>query len=312
MEEEKKEEKQLPLILSINDVPTWINYECLDTRITIPSKYTSYNKDIGWYSTPDGSERSRFLTDIILGRGAYGYVIIVCMDEEKQCKHALKIQVIDRYPENKTREWFQFFKREIKIMRIVPGGAKFIEGKICSARTSEKEKLAGLILMDRWDTTLMSIKEECLRNYDLVEKLIGQVEFLHSRGYVHGDLKYGNILVKLDADGYATDATIADFGLVQKVQEWQKVPELIDSMWNHLIMSQPREYTRHAQNLARLATHKMLLEDPAYLDTLFVQSMQDCLVFSDLPEFEPEPEPEPIKKERKRKRKKERKGEGEV
>ena len=53
-------------------------------------------------------------------------------------------------------------------------------------------------------------------------KMIAEgVNYIHSMGLVHFDLKFDNILINVDTDGNITDLRISDFGLTRSNKEFK-------------------------------------------------------------------------------------------
>jgi vaccinia related kinase len=78
------------------------------------------------------------------------------------------------------------------------------------------------------DNIYLSKHERC----EMARQLISAIQFIHSFGYSHGDLKAKNVLVR--SEGINTSLYITDFGLVHKfIKEDVHVPYIVGKLCLH-------------------------------------------------------------------------------
>lgn len=96
-----------------------------------------------------------------------------------------------------------------------------------------KEKEYRFLVMDRYARDVQSFLNESPRHQIneigvlcLMRQVIYALEYIHSRGYAHGDIKGANIMLKSDAEAF-----LVDYGLVVRferdgqMQKYQIKPE---------------------------------------------------------------------------------------
>ena len=140
----------------------------------------------------------------LLARGGYGAVHSLCTRTDDRCKYVVKFQ---RYDDAEAR--VSAVREAVLSKRLYDRygvGPAFIGAWDCPA-----QRMFAMVL-DRWDGSL----RECEKlTTPLVSHLKRQVGTLHNKfSLIHTDLLAKNVLVRRNARGVVTEATIADFGLV--------------------------------------------------------------------------------------------------
>lgn len=109
------------------------------------------------------------------------------------------------------------------------GMPRYISTGLCTY----KEKEYRFLVMDRYTRDLQSFLDEDARHQInevgvlcLMRQILHTLEYIHSHGYAHGDIKGANVMLKTDAFAY-----LVDYGLVVRferdgqVQKYQIKPE---------------------------------------------------------------------------------------
>lgn len=164
------------------------------------------------------------LIDKSLGRGSFGTVYAACFN--KDCgNYAFKVMIA------KDERYMDYLRQDVidEARMQFEAAAAGVGPKIYRIIECDKDKIG--ILMERFDGRLYmrDMTPETLR------KLQSAVKRLHDLGIIHGDLKYGNVLVNRDKEGNVTDLVLADFGYSVKMGEKDKYDRLLRS-YNHYYM----------------------------------------------------------------------------
>ena len=181
----------------------------------------------------------------MIGEGGWGTVSKACLKDD--CNYAVKLINLS------TRNSSKDFKRESELgkkMSQAGLGPKFYDYWHCDD--------VGFIITDRWDSELS--KSAVLSN-KLLKKLWQQIEKMHSIGLVHGDLLPKNILVKLNKNQHITDITMADFGVMDTVNEWKKDVTRLKAFYKYYFETGLGEYFQD-YNIGI----KELVDNPLHLD----------------------------------------------
>lgn len=157
---------------------------------------------------PEPGERlGRYLVESTIGRGGMG-VVCKIRDPRSDMPYAAKVL----HPElARRREFARRFKREAKI-----------------ARRLRHMNVTHVFKLRRWRKTLFYAMEyvqgaaldEMLRDrekptldeaIDIIRKIAAGLNYVHSRRFIHRDIKPGNVLIRHDGH-----LKITDFGLAQR------------------------------------------------------------------------------------------------
>jgi serine/threonine protein kinase len=195
-----------------------------------------------------------------IAEGGYGLVYQAC-DTENKCNYAIKIQPL--YFNNETRidDWL----REVKLTGILniehDIGPKFIGAWLC------EEDQVGIIISELWDGQLDNFV--CPPKY-LIEKLQKQIDIINNLGYVHGDIRPRNILVKKNKENEIIDVTLTDFGTVNTPEQWKQDEKdygFIKSYYNDHFDMDSESYDYYKDNKITL---KDVIKDPFHFDKALI------------------------------------------
>lgn len=146
-----------------------------------------------------------------VGEGDYGVVTELChtFDEcsEKKYNYVVKTQNLTDFDGMK-----EVVENEIKINKdLAESGLAipFIETFNCEINGNKHT----MIIMEKWDGTLEKFAKKIPEKN--IEQLIKQLEGIHTKDYIHNDIKSDNILYKKKGDN-DYDFKIIDFGLAEK------------------------------------------------------------------------------------------------
>lgn len=187
----------------------------------------------------------------ILGQGVYGTVAEFCLNDN--CDYAVKLVRKDMIMSN-----------ELDVLKELSDngvGPKFIDSWDClsSENPSEPQEddYVTLIVTEKWDAELP--QSVCI-NEQIIMKLCKQIKVLHSLGYVHGDILEKNVLIR-KKDNEIVDATLTDFGTVDKIAVWKQNPDDVKLFFDYHITGGLNSYYKD-NNI----TLKDVQADPTHLD----------------------------------------------
>ncbi|XP_043283988.1 serine/threonine-protein kinase STK11 [Venturia canescens] len=159
----------------------------------------------------------KYVMGDVLGEGSYGKVKEV-LDSETLCRRAVKIlkkKKLRRIPNGE-----QNVQREIQLLRRLKH--KNVVQLIDVLYNDEKEKMYLIMefcvcgLQDMLDST-PSKKLPIWQAHSYFTQLVDGLEYLHSKGIVHKDIKPGNLLLTLDQT-----LKISDFGVAEALDMFAK------------------------------------------------------------------------------------------
>ncbi len=150
-----------------------------------------------------------FVAEKELGRGGFG-AVYQARRKKDNAKVAIKVMLSQA---EATEEAVQRFKREMDVNRQLdhPNIVRFIEsGSHKGAFYFVMELCDGGSLMDRFNKNRGPLRPEGLMPHAL--KALEGLAFAHGKGFVHRDIKPGNILI------HKGSARVADFGMSKSFQ----------------------------------------------------------------------------------------------
>ncbi|GLH06674.1 hypothetical protein R5R35_011899 [Gryllus longicercus] len=159
----------------------------------------------------------KYVMGDLLGEGAYGKVKEV-LDSETLCRRAVKIlktRKLRRIPNGE-----QNVQREIQLLKILKH--KNVISLVDVLFNEEKQKMYLVLeycvggLQDMLESTPKK-KFPLWQAHGYFSQLIDGLEYLHSKGIVHKDIKPGNLLLALDGT-----LKISDFGVAEALDMFAK------------------------------------------------------------------------------------------
>mmetsp|Transcript_98300 Transcript_98300/g.278369 ORF Transcript_98300/g.278369 Transcript_98300/m.278369 type:complete len:458 (+) Transcript_98300:51-1424(+) len=108
--------------------------------------------------------------------------------------------------------------KEAEIMRELQGGIGFAALRFCTVEAGRT-----ILLMELLGQSLEDLFRMCGRKFDLqtilmvADQVLYRIEFLHSRDYIHGDIKPGNFLI--GSGDRANRIFMVDFGLSRRFRD---------------------------------------------------------------------------------------------
>lgn len=168
----------------------------------------------------------------VLGEGGFGkvrkvekridrfvYALKGCAmprDEKRIMMHVRECQTMARLESNKIVRYYDAWIEEMN-PDIIEG---FFDNNVKGMDKPHKY-LVLFVQLELCDTDMKSfLKENKHRmddndKWDIFKQILEGVEFIHSKGLVHRDMKPGNVLVNLNKQTGAVDCKIADLGLAK-------------------------------------------------------------------------------------------------
>ena len=226
----------------------WPGFTSKDVKIKESFSSGSCEKDLGYNIKK------------YIASGSYGEVHEVYKLRDDY-KYVLKIQY---YKDGYTK-----LDREEKITKLFQSlgiGPKVLMFLRCNKKVENpKKKGDGAIynrhftIMDEWSGEL-SVDDKL--DSKLVRKVLKQIETIHSLGYVHGDLKRGNVFVNRDAKGNVVDITIADFGVSDIINGFKDKTEWTKKLYCWAI---------DCYKLPNPKTRDEIINNPVFLDYGFMK-----------------------------------------
>lgn len=183
-----------------------------------------------------------------LGQGAFGTVYQMCKkpensNEEEDCRYAVKTQDITS---KKAKEMWEEEAKTMKFFSNKIGvGPKFIDWWDCEG--------VGFIVTEMWNGSLKDVLDDKHNNTnntnvcEIIKTLEEQVKKIHNNGYIHGDIKSRNILVKIDENNRITDVTITDFGNAKKMEYYTTTEDMDEEGMNEGMKQLEKDYQRYTE-----------------------------------------------------------------
>jgi serine/threonine protein kinase len=100
------------------------------------------------------------------------------------------------------------------------------DGKIVGIVECPSNPSGGVYYAHRYKDNIRKLDYEAFdslpksNRLELVFQLVQGLQYLHEKGYVHGDIKPENCLYDVNAEGVLNQMVLADFGGVRPVKEW--------------------------------------------------------------------------------------------
>lgn len=148
---------------------------------------------------------------------------------------------------------------------------------IYDAWVCKRDKVA-ITVMERWEMDLYELfmhdfvpRKQPLPAYILDEVMV-QVFKLHKLGFIHGDIKPLNILVRKnpnDNTEHPIQSTLSDFGYLNTIEEYKKIPEWVAKLIEyHYNMT-----GKYKNSIQILFKRDEIIKYPIYLDFIPMMSM---------------------------------------
>lgn len=184
-----------------------------------------------------------------LGKGGFGIVYQSCKIDG-DCDYAIKFQKLTS--KKTTDAWI----KEGSYVRILSEnygvGPKYVGSWVCDK--------FGLIITEKWDGTLL--KKDVVSTA-MLNKLIDQINKMHSIGLVHGDILEKNVLVNRDKAGKIRDITLTDFGITNTVDGWKKNESYLKKIYEY---HNDRTHSTKFYFSQNHVTMQAVINDPSLLD----------------------------------------------
>ena len=166
---------------------------------------------------------NKYQIEKLLGKGGYANAFSACL--KKDCKYAIKMLHLED-EEDKIS-----FDKEVELSKTMSEndiGPTFYGSKSCNINGTD----FGVIVMEKMDTYI-KIMDYRKISKNVCDKFGERISKLHQLGYVHGDMKHDNILIKFDPDvpNKVTDIKLVDFGETQLYNN-QSVKRYTE-IWNY-------------------------------------------------------------------------------
>lgn len=250
---------------------SFLSKKVFDTKSSLPIEYLNFSKtrlppENEFTINVEGQDvilnRESFkdyrLTKF-LGRGSFGIVFQACLKND--CNYAIKIINFDNLSLGQTPAKFIREANIIKYLALNGVGPRLFDIWL----TKTQYYTYGIVVTELWDGELLPT--ECI-SHELINKLEKQIEFIHSAGYVHGDIFINNVLVKRKG-GRILDITLNDFGSVQKSKDWSDIFSLEienEIFFNYYLNSPQNRYLFIDNNYSM----QDVIKDPQILDRALV------------------------------------------
>ncbi|PNF32712.1 Serine/threonine-protein kinase STK11 [Cryptotermes secundus] len=187
---------------------TWLNDE--DTEVNMFFHRVDSNQIIYQTKKKKCKMIGKYVMGDLLGEGSYGKVKEM-LDSETLCRRAVKIlkkRKLRRIPNGE-----QNVQREIQLLKILKH--KNVIGLVDVLCNEEKQKMYMVLeycvggLQDMLESTPKK-KFPLWQAHGYFCQLVDGLEYLHSKGIVHKDIKPGNLLLTLDGTLKISDLGVAE------------------------------------------------------------------------------------------------------